>query len=467
MSATQAGASRVRVRLVRSWWIIALAAVLGALAAAGYSATRTPVYHATASVYFSMRSATSGSDINQGSAYTQNQMLSFAQLATSTAVLERVRRELDLDDGTTDAALRRMVGVAIPQDTVILEVTAASGAAPFAAEVANATAENLTDVVYDIAPKDVEGNSTVVARVIEPATEARFQSSPDTAQDAALGFLIGGLLALLGLTLVAALDTRVRTGALLGEVSSAPVLGAVPAVGRRVREPVFAAEPRGAAAEAYRHVQAALGFGGQATPGTIAVMSAVPGEGRTKTAVNVAFALAEAGRRVALVDADLRRPHVAELLGVDGDAGLTSVLSAQLPLEDAVTSLPSGIDVLGVGPADGPPAQLLASERMQEVFAALRATHDVVVVDTPALTVSDALVLSRHVDGAIVVVDTRLTRAADLDRSLAALRAAGCDLVGFVLHGVRAPRRGRGYGASRAAAGSWIARATRSATARR
>ena len=80
--------------LVRKWWIIVLAAIVGAVAAFAYSSTITPIYTSSASIYFSMRSATSGSDINQGSAYTQNQMLSFAQLATSAIVLDEVRADL-------------------------------------------------------------------------------------------------------------------------------------------------------------------------------------------------------------------------------------------------------------------------------------------------------------------------------------------------------------------------------------
>ncbi|MBN9183135.1 MAG: capsular biosynthesis protein, partial [Microbacterium sp.] len=167
--------SRLLGVLLRGWWILLVAAVLGGGVAYGYSSLQAPIFQSTASTYFSMKSASSGSDINQGSAYTQNQMLSFAQLAMSSMVLDKVRADLNLD--LTNAQLRNMTSVSIPQNTVILDISAASTDKQFAADLANSISSNLASEVEVIAPRDDAGKATIVARVIEPGVPAVYQSS--------------------------------------------------------------------------------------------------------------------------------------------------------------------------------------------------------------------------------------------------------------------------------------------------
>src|SRR5687767_13166456 len=106
--------------LRKRWYIVLAATILGGIGAFAASSTVTPIFHSTASLYFSLRTASSGSDINQGSAYTQAQMLSFARLATSALVLDPVAEELD--GGLTSNRLRRLMNVTIPQNTVILDI---------------------------------------------------------------------------------------------------------------------------------------------------------------------------------------------------------------------------------------------------------------------------------------------------------------------------------------------------------
>ncbi|MGL4256554.1 MAG: polysaccharide biosynthesis tyrosine autokinase, partial [Microbacterium sp.] len=414
--------------LLRGWWVLLVAALAGGGIAFAYSSTLAPIYQSTASTYFSMRSATSGSDINQGSAYTQNQMLSFAQLAMSSVVLDEVRDDLDID--LTNSQIRNMTSVTIPQNTVILDVTAGSTGPEFAAELANSIAENLAEVVEVIAPKDETGAATVVARVIEPAVPAQFQSSPNKQRDAVLGAFAGALVAALALTLWALLDTRVRSEDALRRLTDLPVLGAVPLRKDGSRRPVVVAEPNGTSAEAYRRLRSSLRFAAvEHEISAIAVTSSIPGEGKTSTAVNLALTYAEAGLRVLLVDADLRRPMVAETLGLENAVGLTTMLVGSAGFEEA--RLPWGENSLWVLPAgEVPPnpAELLASARMAELLRELRSEFDVMVVDTaPLLSVSDATIIAQHVDTTIVVADVTKVRLAQLSRSLQSLDRARAD----------------------------------------
>lgn len=448
MSHTQTAASRLASAFLQLWWVVVVAGILGGLLAYGYSSTRTPIFHSTASIYFSMKTASSGSDINQGSAYTQNQMLSFAQLATSAEVLDQVRddllrREIEL----TNPELRRAMSVGIPQNTVVLEITAASANNETAALIANSVADNLTEVVYDIAPKDDKGESTVVARVIDPGVPAVFQSTPNKTQDAAAGVLIGALAAALLLTARALIDTRVRSRSALAEVTDLPVFGAIPRNKGKQVGAVLLLKPNGSAAEAYRQLRSALKFSAvEHQIDAIAITSSVAGEGKTTTAVNLALAYVESGQRVILVDADLRRPAVANLLGLENAVGLTSVLVESIAVEDAIIATATGLDVLTAGEEAPNPAELLASQRMRVLLEGLREEYDLVVVDTaPVLSVSDATVISQYVDATVIVVNTRRTGKAKIEQAVAALQSVRANLAGIVLNNVAVSRRDSYY----------------------
>lgn len=430
--------------LFQYWWVMVIAAILGGALAFGYSATKTPIFQSSASIWLSLRSASSGSDINQGSTYTQNQMLSFARLAESAVVIDEVRNDLASDGiDLSEIELRRAISVTIPQNTVVMDITAASADPERAAAIVNSVSAHVTDVVYDVAPKDERGQSTVEATVIDPGVPAAFQTSPNKSQDAVLGIIIGGLLSTLALSAWALLDRRVRSSAALAEVSDLPLLGLIPRRGGAKGGAAFLVSPNGSAAEAYRQVRSGLRFAAvEKKIDVLAVTSSIASEGKTTTSVNLALAYAELGQRVVLVDADLRRPSVARMLGLENAVGLASVLVDAVSVEDAVMTTASGLDVLTAGEHAPNPAQLLASHRMKELVYSLRAKYDLVVIDTaPLLSVADATIITQYVDGTLVVVNTRKTSKGQLERCLGALRSAGANLAGFVLNNVREQKK--------------------------
>jgi capsular exopolysaccharide synthesis family protein len=419
--------------------VIALASVLGAGVSYGAASLQTPVYQATASLYFALNHGTSASDLNQGSTYTQNQMLSFAQLATSSRVLEPVIDDLGLD--ATPRGLARAIEVSIPQDTVILRVTASSTSPQRAADVANAVAESLTATVLEVAPKGPEQTPTISAETIDEAVVPLFQTTPNKTRDALLGGIVSALLASI-------LDTRVRNEDILAEVGAAPVLGVI------TRTKLLEGgglgvvrEPMGHTAEEFRRVRSALTFASISSQvRTVLVTSAAPSEGKSTVAANLALALADLRHTVLLVDADLRRPSIHRLVGIDGSVGLTSVLVGDVEAEAAGYRLPeTSLDVLTAGGSPPNPAEILTSNAMLELIQAAASRYDFVVIDSPpVLSVADANLLSPLVDGVVVVANTSTRRAA-LAKCMKSLEGAGARILGTVLNRTKPDRGQKSY----------------------
>jgi capsular exopolysaccharide synthesis family protein len=230
-----------------------------------------------------------------------------------------------------------------------------------------------------------------------------------------------------------------------------PVIGTV-ARFRRVKAPadqlVLLRQPDSSASEAYRILRTNLQFCGVSRPMTrLMVTSAVPGEGKTTTACNLAIAMAQAGKQVILCDTDLRRPSIARVLGISSEIGLTSLLlDRALPIERALVDGPvAGLRLLLSGPLPPNPGELVGSEAMKERVAQLEPLADLIVFDSPAmLGVADPTNLAMHTDGILLVVAAGRTRRELVSRAKATLEQVGSPIVGVVLNLV-APRRHRAF----------------------
>jgi capsular exopolysaccharide synthesis family protein len=172
---------------------------------------------------------------------------------------------------------------------------------------------------------------------------------------------------------------------------------------------------------------------------TLLVTSSIANEGKSTIAANIAATLAETGARVLLVDTDLRRPSVAPLLGIEGAAGLTTVLLGRAAVSDVVQDWGSaGLEVLTAGTVPPNPSELLGSPAMRRLMQSLRQEYDYVVLDAPPLLpVADAAILSHVVDGTMVVANVRRARRRELRESLQNLEAVHARTLGLVLNQVR------------------------------
>ncbi len=252
--------------------------------------------------------------------------------------------------------------------------------------------------------------------------------------------MMAGLLVAFGLAFgIEYLDDTVKTPEDVSKRLGLPLLGLVPAI-RGTRVPLLSETVPHDFGEAFRSLRTSLVFtAGAGESRVIAVTSSQPLEGKTTTACNLATALALGGSRVLLIDADMRRPGLHQVMGVRNEAGLSQLLVGQSRVREAVqrTSEPN-LFVITAGRTPPNPSELLASERMKSFLANL--THgpfDWVVLDTPpVLAVTDAVVLAGHVSTVVFVVGSEMTRRVHAERALATLRAGKPRSIGVVLNRV-------------------------------
>ncbi|MDR6971733.1 polysaccharide biosynthesis tyrosine autokinase [Leifsonia shinshuensis] len=428
----------------RFWYIIALGAFAGLIGGWGLAQVATPVYTATSNLYFSLNFGGSANDLNQGSTYTQNQMLSFAQLAESAIVLQPVIDQLHLE--RTPASLADSIAVSTPQNTVILELSVTDSDPAQAADIANAVAATLGKKVEEIAPKSVTGATTVSVRTIQTAVKPEAPSSPNVRLNLVAGVVIGLLLGVLLVVLRELLDTRVRSADIAARVTGVPLLAQIQRLRRRQPSPILLTDPLSSAAEGYRRLRSSLEFVSVDSDRlAFVVTSSVPDEGKSLVSLNLALALTEGDRRVLLVDADLRRPTLAASTGLPAGSGLTSVLVGRASVAEVVQEW-NGLDVITSGPIPPNPSELLSSRAMSDFIAQVGREYDVVVFDTPPMTaVVDAAVVARSLDGALVVADrTRVSRS-QLALTMDLLEKSGVRVLGLVLNRVAPTKSSDSY----------------------
>jgi capsular exopolysaccharide synthesis family protein len=244
-----------------------------------------------------------------------------------------------------------------------------------------------------------------------------------------------------------ALDTRIRTGEALHEHTGAPLLGTIPFDSAAKKAPLILDwTGRSKRAEAFRQLRTNLQFVDVDRRGQVLVVtSPVPAEGKSATAVNLAISFAEAGRRVLLVDADMRRPRIAEYLGLEGAVGLSNVLAGQADIEDVLQRWGrQELSVLTTGAIPPNPSELLASQNLVDLLARMRERFDTILIDTPPLLpVTDAAVAAVRADGAVLVVRAGKTSRAQVKVGLRVLGAVDSRLLGCVINMV--PRAQEGY----------------------
>ncbi len=225
----------------------------------------------------------------------------------------------------------------------------------------------------------------------------------------------------------------------VSEIAGAPVLAAIPAArGRRARRRLIEegqAQPLDD--EGYRLIRTNIQFASiDRPPHTLLVTSALPGEGKTTTASNLALAFADGGRSVILVDGDLRRPSMHHLFDTRSANGLTQlILSVQTNGHRPGHEVYRNLAVIPAGPLPPNPADILGSTRMVELVRNLRGHSEVVIIDAPpVLAASDAAILSTLVDGVILVVDLHKTKRREIRRAREAIEAVNARFMGVVIN---------------------------------
>jgi len=293
----------------------------------------------------------------------------------------------------------------------------------------------------------------ISAQVIEPPNSLPSAVRPRVGLTLALAMLCGLASGAAAALLADRMDIRVRTLDSLREVFEMPLLGRVPEiVGGAELGPLgllARSSPSSPQAEAYREVRNHIELLRRTQDfRTVLVTSPHAGDGKSTTVSNLAIVLAHAGRKVLLVDADLRRPTLDSIHGQPRDRGLTQLLQGTLPLHRAIKSGPiANLDLVVAGPAVSNPSELLMSPRFVEFLEAARKSYDLILIDSsPLLAVSDAVILGSVVDGIVLVARPSTLPRRDAERANGMLKGLGAAILGVVANRVEAEHGGYGYG---------------------
>jgi Mrp family chromosome partitioning ATPase/capsular polysaccharide biosynthesis protein len=508
--------------ITRRKWVILAAIVLVPATAIGFSLHQTKLYQAHAQVLLSTNNLTSqlaGTQQQSGNQNSQVDVQTQADLARVPAIFRRVLTEVPAP-GLSAGGLMSASGVSVAENATILVFSVTNASPKLAARLVDAYASAYTDyrrqldtaaikkalakatarigelakahqrrsslyaalVEREQTLQTMEALQTSNASVVQKANNA-VQVQPRTSRNAILGLLLGVVLGLALALLREALDTRVRNAQEIGErLGRVPLLARVPAPPKRLADRghlLMVDEPYGPNAEAFRMLRTNLDFVSlDREARTVMITSAVAQEGKSTTIANLAVALARAGKRVALVDLDLRRPILHKFFGLEGP-GVTQVALGHAKLEDALVTIAlsepsyategngngkakqSGkgngngngrhkmqgiLEVLPSGAIPPDPGEFVGTAALADILRQLRERADIVLIDSPpVLHVGDALTLSTRVDGIVLATRMKVVRRNLLHELARQVSSVPTPVLGFVVTEA-GEEKGYGYG---------------------
>ena len=416
------------------WRTVAACALLVLGATAAYTLTLTPTYTATARVFFSATGGDSSQSQSKGTYVVTSQDLgTYIEVLRSPALLDPLRQSLGLPP---NAPVN--LSASFPPAASVLDITAVASTPEAAAKTANAVGPELAKVALKFSPLLASNGQNVEVTTINPAEPPSSPTSPDVRRNLLLG-LLAGIAIGIGVAFGRhALDTKVRSEADVKALSDRPMLSSIPLDKNTKGKPLsLVTDPHGMHAEAVRRLRTNLLFVDVTTgKHSFVITSAMPGEGKTTTIINLALALSDTGARVLLVDGDLRNPSVAKTMGLEGGVGLTTILLGAATIDDVVQQWrDTSLYVLPAGQIPPNPSEILGSEPMETLFDHLTKEFDYVLVDSPpVLPVIDAVVLNKLVGGLLFVVAADRTRKRDLQAAIKALATVDARPAGFALN---------------------------------
>ena len=431
--------SVLRVR----WKFIVVTLLLGSLVSVAFAVSKPPTYESTGRVFIAAPND-SQADAFPTLIITQRAK-TYADLAKDPTLLQEVLDRTQVDLSLVE--LRNRIAASVVVDTQILRITA-TGASPEEAKLlTDGVVQQLLALVRRLERPTGDNEAAIVARAAGPSSINQTPIGVRLWLTITLGVLLSALVAFMGAVLRDRLDLTVKSRADVETVTGAPVIAALPRDPSVARDQRSKVSPGSPLSEAFRMLRANLRFADLDASGQmILVTSALPDEGKTLTAVNLAQSIAATGRSVLLIDCDFRSPNVAANLGIENAVGMLSVLLDRVELGDAIQVHDSGLDILATGPTPPNPAEVLETDAVSNLLSLVRESYAVIVIDAPPmLPVADASTLIRHIDGVLLLARYGRTRKEALRLAAERIEGHRGRLFGVVLNGV--PRRGEdGYG---------------------
>ncbi|HKB50517.1 MAG TPA: polysaccharide biosynthesis tyrosine autokinase [Solirubrobacterales bacterium] len=451
----------------RNWILLLVCFLVVPGAALAYSGAQTPEYTASASLLFIEKDA---SQVNpERAAATNLALVSLDQVAARTASTLS-------DTGLTVSEVSNKVSVSPAGESDLVQVEATDADPVVAAKIANEFARQFIAFRRDanrakvlkalgliearlneLAPNELGSPEAVAlenrkrdlavratlqtgeAQLVQPATAPSAPSTPKTTRNVALGILLGLVLGISLALLRDQFDRRLKTVEEAEDAFGLSVLATIPQSRNIGGGDDADATLRGEEAESFRMLRANLQyFGIDQELKSILITSPASEDGKTMVAWNLALTEAHAGKRILFIEADLRRPTIAAQLHLLGEKGLGLVLAGGLEAKAAIQKA-QGVDILPAGPLPPNPAELIDSQRMEDLLEWAEREYDRVVVDTPpAAVVADALPLIKRVDRMLVVVRLRRTARDAAERLREQLANIDAPVIGIVINGAAA-----------------------------
>jgi capsular exopolysaccharide synthesis family protein len=370
--------------------------------------------------------------------YSQQRALSYVEILSSQRAAQAVVEELGLAESVE--TVQEKIAASVSPNSILINVTVSDRSPVLAKSIADSVGEQLPMLVDGLETPQGGRLSPIRVTVTRPARLPTDPVAPRKPIYLALGALIG-LAAGIGIAVLRRnFDRRIRDGADASITAGAPILGKIPEYPDRKLSPVMLADPYSAAAEGYRGLRENVrAISSEHDLRSFVVSSAVEAEGKTEVVANLGIALAQAGERVVVIDANLRSPRLLQLLGMRPSIGLTDLIAVGRPLDLVLRrhqTVP--LAVLTGGSRQSNPSKVLESEAFGDVINTLTKWFSFVIVDTPALlAAADAAVIAQRTSAVLLVAHSASTYTDELEAARRELHAFDRRPLGIVLNRAR------------------------------
>lgn len=424
--------SQYLLALRKFWWAVLIPLTVGIIAGLFIAVSAQSQHRGSVTYFVKTLQDSSPNAAFQGDQFAQRRVNSYVALLSSDRLAESIVEASGVD--LTPRQVSRLIGASGDINTVLLTATVTTDSPELTASLLDALATEFAALVDAVENPDGQ----------DPSVNLEVVSGPRVDEVAPRRVLTVGVMAVLGLIIgVAAAvllqlrDTSVREEQDLIHAGAGPLLARTP-VDRSIDVEPLALQSDGSSArsESFRQLRTNLRFIDIERPAQVLVVtSSVAAEGKSATVANLSIAFAAAGQRVLAVEADLRRPRLAQYFDIGRSLGLSDVLAGTAPLEQALRPWgDSSLTILPSGHLPPNPSELLGSERMSRLLEKLRVDYDTVLIDTPPLLpVTDGAVLSTRADGVLLVVRYGKTRHQELSMAVRSIEAVGSTILGSVL----------------------------------
>lgn len=423
--------------LLKKWWLIVLFTIIG-FGTAYFLTDRfvTPIYEAKTVLFIGKEDASLGNvGISLGQINADSQLIiDYKQIALTRLVIDEVIKNLKLDMSYNQ--LRSNVVIETVQDSRLFTVGFMYPDPKIAKVVSDELAKQLS-----VAALEIVGVENI--RILDQAQVPQSPISPNKTQNAMIGGILGLILALFIIIMMFIFDDTVKNEEDIENLIGASVLGNIPNSGKQRENSeesglVTLNNPTSFVSESYKLLRTNLNFKNTNNKNQVMLLtSAGKAEGKTTTICNLAITFAQSSKRVLLIDADLRLPRVNKLFKIDSKKpGLSNMLIEGLLLDIVVNKVQKyeRLDILSAGNKQVSPTELLNSDAFEQMIMACKKKYDIILIDTPPiLSFADSSIITRVVDGVVLVVEAEEAKKAMVVEAKKSLDKVGAALIGVVL----------------------------------